>query len=154
MKKRTPRVTLCLTGCKAALLILVGLILFTVPGCSDRAASSVHAKAYVAKLQCIQTGIASWYGKHMKGKLTASGEKYDPKLLTAASRKYPMGTELNVIDLKNDRNVTVTVNDRGPYSGNRVIDMSVAAAGELNMKKTGTAPVCVQPAQREDSKKD
>ena len=70
----------------------------------------------------------------MKGRLTASGEKYDPKALTAASRKFPIGTELNVINLKNDQNVTVTVNDRGPYSGKRIIDMSVAAANEIRRR--------------------
>lgn len=76
------------------LLILVGLALLIIVVCSKRSASSVsipadtsaHAKAHVSKLQCIQTGIASWYGKHMNGQQTASGEKYDPKLLTAASR--------------------------------------------------------------------
>jgi rare lipoprotein A len=106
---------------------------------------------YVSSLKCNQTGIASWYGTNMKGQKTASGEKYDPKALTAASRKFPLGTELSVTNLKNDRNVTVTVNDRGPYSGNRVIDMSGAAAQELGMKKSGVAPVCVRNAEQKDA---
>lgn len=128
-------------------LILVGCVLLAVAGCSKRspvpADPSAHAKARVSKLKCIQEGIASWYGKHMKGKETASGEKYDPKALTAASKTFPFGTELKVINLNNDRKVTVIVNDRGPYSGNRIIDMSVAAAQKLGMKESGLAPVCV-----------
>ncbi|MDP2654320.1 MAG: septal ring lytic transglycosylase RlpA family protein [Candidatus Omnitrophota bacterium] len=137
--------------------ILLNLVLFEIVGCSKgsdssapaSADASAHAKAPVSKLKCIQEGIASWYGKHMKGRPTASGEKYDPKALTAASRKFPFGTELNVINLDNDRNVTVTVNDRGPYSGNRIIDMSVGAAQKLDMEKSGLAPVCVLNAERQ-----
>ena len=106
------------------------------------------------KLQCMQRGVASWYGTNMKGRLTASGEKYDPKALTAASRKFPFGTELNVINLKNDQNVNVTVNDRGPYFGKRIIDMSVAAAHELGMEKTGLANVCVQSMEQADKQAD
>jgi rare lipoprotein A len=90
----------------------------------------------------------------MKGHLTASGEKYDPKALTAASKKFPMGTELNVINLKNNQDVTVTVNDRGPYSGKRIIDMSVAAAHELGMEKSGLANVCVQNMEQADAQAD
>lgn len=147
MKRRTHQI---------AFLILVILGLFVIVGCSKRADSAVRTPATTAaptvanapKLKCIQTGTASWYGTNMKGQLTASGEKFDPKALTAASRKFPLGTELNVINLNNDRSVTVTVNDRGPYSGNRIIDMSAAAAHELGMKESGLAPVCVQNAEQ------
>lgn len=59
-----------------------------------------------------------------------------------------MGTELNVINLKNNQDVTVTVNDRGPYVGKRVIDMSVGAAHELGMEKDGLADVCVQETEK------
>ena len=145
-----------------ALLILVILGLLTLIRCSKRADSVVPAPvdaaapaaAKTSKLQCAQRGTASWYGTHMKGQLTASGEKYDPKALTAASRKFPIGTELNVINLKNDQNVTVTVNDRGPYSGKRIIDLSVAAANELGMKKAGLAHVCVQNMEQADAQAD
>jgi rare lipoprotein A len=137
---------------QTALFILVIFLPLTIlSGCqrASTADTSAHAGAHVSALKCIQTGKASWYGTNMKGKRTASGEKYDPKALTAASRKFPLGTELNVTNLNNDRNVIVTVNDRGPYSGNRVIDMSVAAAQELGMKKSGLAPVCVQNTEQE-----
>ena len=141
-----------------AFLILVIFVLFTiVPGCKRAPApsdTSAHAVPHVSTLKCIQKGTASWYGTNMKGQLTASGEKYDPKALTAASRKFPLGTELNVTNLNNDRKVTVTVNDRGPYSGNRVMDMSVAAAQELGMKKSGLAPVCVQNTENGGAQPD
>jgi rare lipoprotein A len=143
---------------QTASLILVIFVVFTiVPGCKRApvpARTSAHAVTHVSALKCIQTGTASWYGTNMKGQLTASGEKYDPKALTAASRKFPLGTELHVTNLNNDRNVTVTVNDRGPYSGNRVMDMSVAAAQELGMKKSGLAPVCVQNTEQERAQSD
>jgi rare lipoprotein A len=89
-------------------------------------------------------GIASWYKAGVQNKITASGERYNPNSLTAASREFPFGTELKVTNLANERNVTVTVNDRGPYKGKRVIDLSVEAARELGMKRAGLAPVCVQ----------
>ena len=143
MKRRTNQ---------TAFLILVIFVLFTIAlGCGrapSPADTSAHSATKVSPLKCIQTGVASWYGTNMKGQLTASGEKYDPKALTAASRKFPLGTELNVTNLNNNRNVTVMVNDRGPYSGNRIIDMSVAAAHELDMKKSGLAPVCVQNTEQ------
>ena len=137
-----------------ALLILVLPGLLTLVRCSRSADTKAPAAANTSKLQCVQRGIASWYGTHMKGRLTASGEKYDPKALTAASRKFPMGTELNVINLKNNQDVTVTVNDRGPYSGKRIIDMSVAAAHELGMEKAGLAQVCVQNMEQADAQAD
>jgi rare lipoprotein A len=147
---------------QTAFLILVIPGLLTLVQCSKRADSVVSAPADTAasvaaktsKLQCAQRGTASWYGTHMKGQLTASGEKYDPKALTAASRKFPIGTELNVINLKNDESVIVTVNDRGPYSGKRIIDMSVAAAHELGMEKAGLAHVCVQNMEEADAQAD
>ncbi len=143
---------------KIAFYIMVIFVLcIIVPGCKrapESADTSVHVVPRVSTLKCIQTGIASWYGTHMKGRQTASGEKYDPKALTAASRKFPLGTELNVINLKNNQNVTVTVNDRGPYSGKRIIDMSVAAAHELGMEKAGLANVCVQDAQQPGAQPD
>jgi rare lipoprotein A len=142
------------------LINLVIIVLLAIIGCSKHAASSVHkpvntpapvVAAITSQLQCIQSGVASWYGTHMKGRLTASGEKYDPKTLTAASRKFPFGTKVNVINLKNDQNVTVTVNDRGPYYGKRIIDMSVAAAHKLGMEISGLTSVCVQSMEQRDA---
>ncbi|GEM_PF-6196689 len=139
---------------KIAFIFLVILVLLTLVQCSKRTDTTALGSAKASKLQCIQRGIASWYGTNMKGQLTASGEKYDPKTLTAASRTFPLGTELNVINLKNNQDVTVTVNDRGPYYGKRIIDMSVAAAHELGMEKAGLANVCVQNMEQAGARAD
>ena len=98
------------------------------------------------KKQCAQIGIASWYDSNKAGHPTASGERYDPSALTAAHRKFPFGTQLNVINLENGRSVTVRVNDRGPYLDNRILDLSNEAAYQLGMKKPGLVAVCVQNA--------
>ena len=91
-----------------------------------------------------QRGNASFYAKHLTGQKTASGERYDPKALTAAHRTLPLGTQVRVVNPKNDRSVVVTVNDRGPLPKNRVIDLSGAAADELGMRKAGVTKVETQ----------
>ena len=88
------------------------------------------------------TGKASWYGlRRTWGKKTASGERYDPNKLTAAHRRLPLGTKVEVTNLENGRTVVVTINDRGPYVPGRIIDLSVAAARGLRMKRKGLAKV-------------
>jgi rare lipoprotein A (peptidoglycan hydrolase) len=89
-----------------------------------------------------QTGIASWYNE--KGRLTADGEKYDPTKLTAAHRKLPFNTIIQVTNRENGRVVRVRVNDRGPYVKNRVLDLSEAAAKALDMKTEGVTPVKIE----------
>lgn len=91
-----------------------------------------------------QTGIASWYGKAWQGRLTASGSRFDTRLLTAAHRSLPLNTIVRVTNLLNGRSVEVVVNDRGPYVGHRVIDLSEAAAKRLDMVKKGLAPVRIE----------
>ena len=86
-----------------------------------------------------QVGTASWYGPGFHGKKTASGNRFNQYALTAAHRSLPLGTRARVTNLRNGKAVTVTINDRGPYSGGRVIDLSRAAAQQLAMG--GTAPV-------------
>lgn len=87
------------------------------------------------------TGNASFYGHHLDGRRTASGERYDPEALTAAHRTLPLGTKLKVVNPKNDRSVVVTVNDRGPHHGDRMLDVSSAAAEQLGMRKSGVTRV-------------
>jgi len=82
-----------------------------------------------------QKGQASWISKNFKGERTASGERYDPAALTAAHNSLPLGTLVLVTNLKNNKNVTVCVNDRGPYSSERIIDLSWAAAERLGIVK-------------------
>src|SRR3712207_4616217 len=79
-----------------------------------------------------QVGTASWYGARHHGKRTASGERFDMNQATAAHPTLPMGSLLEVTNLDNDRTVQVRVNDRGPYSGHRIIDVSKAAAERLD----------------------
>jgi rare lipoprotein A len=89
----------------------------------------------------IERGIASWYGPGFDGRRTASGERYRRNALTAAHRTLPFGTRVQVHNLENNSTVVVTINDRGPYSHGRVIDLSYQAARELGVSISGTAEV-------------
>jgi len=95
-----------------------------------------------------QDGIASWYGREFEGRPTASGEIFDSSLLTAAHPSLPFGTRLVVTNQHNNKSVTVRVNDRGPFVPARIIDISRAAAEQLDMIVTGTAPVSVVSLDR------
>ena len=86
-------------------------------------------------------GEASYYGDELAGNPTASGERFDPNKLTAAHRTLPLGTRLRVTNMRNGKSVIVRVNDRGPFTGRRVLDVSKAAARRLGMLARGTAPV-------------
>ncbi len=91
-----------------------------------------------------QTGEASSYGRGFHGKTTANGEKFDKNNLTAAHPTLPLGTKATVTNLDNGKSVDVTINDRGPYVKGRDIDVSEGAAKELNMTKSGIAPVKIE----------
>jgi rare lipoprotein A len=93
-----------------------------------------------------QTGQASWYGAAHHGKRTASGSIYDQTKLTAAHRSLAFGTRVRVIHLSNGKSVEVEITDRGPYAGNRIIDLSRAAATALGMIESGTAAVRLEAA--------
>jgi rare lipoprotein A len=86
------------------------------------------------------SGIAAYYDHHYKGR-TASGVRYNPGLMTAAHRTLPFGTHVRVTDRKTGRSVEVVINDRGPFTRGRVIDLSLAAAKELRMIDRGLARV-------------
>jgi rare lipoprotein A len=88
-----------------------------------------------------ERGVASWYGKKFHGRQTSNGERYDMYRMTAAHKTLPLPTNVRVTNLRNGRSVIVRVNDRGPFVKNRLIDLSYAAARELDMITTGTAPV-------------
>ena len=91
-----------------------------------------------------QVGIASWYGRQSAGKVTASGERFDDRKLTAAHRTLPLDTKVKVTNLENGKSVEVKVNDRGPYIPGRVLDLSTQAAKELGMEKDGLALVRIE----------
>lgn len=86
-------------------------------------------------------GMASYYGNELAGNRTASGERFNPSHLTAAHRTLPFGSMVRVTNVANGDSVIVRINDRGPFSHGRVIDVSHAAAREIGMHRSGTARV-------------
>lgn len=87
---------------------------------------------------------ASWYGPGFHGRRTANGERFNQNDLTAAHRTLPFGTKVKVTNLHNGRSVVVRINDRGPFSRGRVIDLSKAAARIIGVFQSGTAPVVLE----------
>ncbi|HGO5824217.1 TPA: septal ring lytic transglycosylase RlpA family protein [Mannheimia haemolytica] len=88
-----------------------------------------------------QTGVASYYANAFNGRRTANGETFSNAKLTAAHRTLPFGTLIEVTNMRNGRSVIVRVNDRGPYTHSRVLDLSSAAAKQIGMHHSGTARV-------------
>jgi len=89
-------------------------------------------------------GVASWYGTKFHGRKTSSGEPYDMFAMTAAHRTLPLPTYIQVTNLKNQHQVIVKVNDRGPFSNDRILDLSYAAASKLGILATGTALIDIK----------
>lgn len=92
-----------------------------------------------------QVGKASWYGPGFHGKKTASGAPFNQNQLTAAHRRLPLGTKARVTNLGNGKAVEVTINDRGPYGGGRIIDLSYAAARRLALNGVGQVSIETLP---------
>lgn len=118
-------------GCIYAAL----LSLFLLPGISE-------AKANQETPQL--TGISSYYGETHHGRKTASGEVFNMHAHTAAHRTLPLGSRIQVTNLSNGKRITLRVNDRGPYTKGRILDVSQGAAKALGMLKSGTAKVHIQ----------
>lgn len=97
----------------------------------------------VAYAQC---GTASWYGgaDGLNGNRTASGEVFNTNKLTAAHRQLPFGALIKVVNQRNGKEVIVRINDRGPFHGGRIIDLSKAAATAVGIKNAGTGKVCLE----------
>lgn len=122
-------------------LSILLLTLALLGGCSlvpSNSGSNGSGAGYSAE------GKASYYGKRHHGNKTASGERFDQNAMTAAHRSLPFGTQVRVTNLDNDRSVVVRINDRGPYGRGRIIDVSQRAAEQLDMLRSGVAPVRVQ----------
>jgi rare lipoprotein A len=94
-----------------------------------------------AVYEAVGQGEASYYGAELAGHRTASGERFDPADFTAAHRSLPLGAKLRITNLANGKSVIVRINDRGPGSRSRVLDMSLAAAREIAMIRSGKAQV-------------
>jgi len=108
---------------------------------SRRSAAHLPNPPQPAPTGSTEMGIASWYGHPYHGRPTASGEIYDMESLTAAHRTLPFQTWLDVTNLSNGKHVEVRVTDRGPFVDGRIIDLSHAAAREIDLLRTGTARV-------------
>ena len=94
-----------------------------------------------------EVGVASWYGHPYHGRAAASGEIYDMEQFTAAHRTLPFGTLVRVVNLDNEKSVDVRINDRGPFAGDRIIDLSHAAARAIDLIGPGTARVRLEVMQ-------
>lgn len=105
---------------------------------------TINGKTYyptVVEVGETADGIASWYGPGFHGKKTSNGETYNQHAYTAAHKTLPMNTIVKVTNLKNHRQTTVRINDRGPFVAGRIIDLSNVAARDIDMIASGIAPV-------------
>ena len=93
--------------------------------------------------QDLGSGVASYFSREMAGNRTASGERCDPEELTAAHRTIPFGSMVRVTNLSSGRSVIVRINDRGPFRGSRIIDISHAAARAIGLDRLGTGRVAL-----------
>ncbi|WP_413560267.1 septal ring lytic transglycosylase RlpA family protein [Bdellovibrio sp. HCB209] len=115
---------------KATALSILLLLGISLPSC-----------AHSLKVGSVAKGKASWYGESHQGNRTASGEKFDMNELTAAHRSLPMGSKVKVTSVSSGKSVIVRINDRGPFSKGRIIDISEAAAKQLGMIQKGVDQV-------------
>jgi rare lipoprotein A len=118
---------------------------------NSRPTNPASAKPKPKTTQAVKTvsrarkqGMASWYGPGFHGRRTASGETFNAGALTAAHRYLPFGTRVRVTNVRNGRSVVVRINDRGPFSGGRVIDLSKGAARMIGVFQSGVAPVLLE----------
>jgi len=116
-------------------------LLLTVSAAAQNAEITSDNVADVDEETEIGGGMASYYGDELAGNRTASGEPFNPGQLTAAHRSLPFGSMVRVTNTSNGDSVVVRINDRGPFSHGRVIDVSRAAAREIGMHRSGTARV-------------
>lgn len=105
-------------------------------------ATPVPQQAYAH--DTVLSGVASWYGPGFHGRTTANGERYNMNELTAAHKSLKFGTKVRVTNENNGKSVVVRINDRGPYIGSRIIDLSKGAAQAIDMIGSGTAAVKVE----------
>jgi rare lipoprotein A len=135
---------------RSGLLATIGLTMLTMLATqaapllpeaqAARAKGPVKARKPAAG-PAVQTGNASWYGPGLHGRRTASGQRFNQNAMTAAHRTLPMGTRVRVRNLRNNRSVVVTINDRGPHARGRIIDLSRAAARSLGITGVGRVSV-------------
>jgi rare lipoprotein A len=119
---------------KALFLALLGILLIASASAAEAKVKPGHS----------QRGIASFYHDKFHGRKTASGQIYNRNIPSAAHKTLPLGTKVKVTDTKTGKSIVVKVNDRGPYIGGRIIDLSRSAARQLGILKRGLARVEVE----------
>jgi rare lipoprotein A len=129
---------------------MVGWLLCILVLCSLFAPAMIRAEDLELLPDRSTVGLASFYAKSLHGRRTASGERLDRKALTAAHRSYPFGTQVRVVNLVNGKSVVVRINDRGPFVGSRIIDLSEAAAKAIGMWRKGVVSVRLEPLNFEE----
>ncbi len=120
----------------------------TVEGKPKPAAPAAVTEAGAWNVTRIYKGEASWYGPGFDGNLTANGERFNQNALTAAHPSLPFGTKIRVTNQYNGRSVVVRVNDRGPYAGGRIVDLSAGSADVIGLTSSGVAPVSLEVLSR------
>lgn len=132
------RIQECFRRSKSALLVASGLFVVAILLSSCSGSQHIGERGLDAS-----TGVASYYGSKFAGRPTANGEIFNPEALTAAHKTLPFGTRIRVVRLDGaeDLSVVVRINDRGPFKGGRIIDLSRAAARRLKMIQDGLADV-------------
>ena len=113
-------------------------------GCAKKTSAHVPASVKPAAIGETETGIASWYGVPYDGRRSANGEVYDMEKLTAAHRTLPFDTWVEVTNLENKKHIDVRITDRGPFVKGRIIDLSLAAAREIDMVTAGIVKVRIK----------
>ena len=113
---------------------------------TSAATQRANGQKVTKKPKVSYVGTASWYGKQRQGRKMANGQRFDSRKLTAASWYFPLGTSIRVVNARNGESVVVTVTDRGPNLRlHRIIDLSEAAATDLDYVGQGLAPVFISP---------
>lgn len=123
------------------MLAIVVSIAFTACGKKQARRAPVQPPQVAAKPGTTERGDATWYGEPYHGRRTSSGEVFDMEQLTAAHRTLPFQTWVEVTNLNNQKKVEVRITDRGPFVDGRIIDLSRAAAREIDMLRAGVVPV-------------
>jgi len=123
-------------------LITISIITLTAEGCTSSPRFTAAREANIeAPVMMTEEGVASYYADEFNGRTTSDGEVYDMNNYTAAHRTLPFNTEVRVINLLSGKNLVVRINDRGPFKDNRIIDLSYAAAKDLELIGSGTSRV-------------
>jgi rare lipoprotein A len=129
--------------------LVIGCAVVGVIGLSPKSEARLSTSVAPLRLSVVpkekhEIGVASWYGQEFQGNTTASGEVYDLNGLTAAHPTLPFGTTIRVTNLKNNKNILLRINDRGPHIRQRLVDVSWAAAKRLGFVRSGITRVRVE----------